>query len=263
MKKQKDQFARLFMERLRRGGETRPIKYDRKKFRLVIDGGQGVCNLDNLFHYYSSRTGDAREDFLRTQVRNWFVTQKGTPADFEDAKADLLPRLESRAELEFDNLEGRFGERPYHAIGEHLGLALVYDWPDAVRWIGQQDLQTWGVTFENAIEIARQNLVTLGPPVLTSPRLGLYVTCTGDNYDATRLMRVDLIRNLSVRGATIAIPANRDTLIITGADDEDGLATMAKLAAEAIKEPYSIAPLPFRLDADRWIPWLYDASTSV
>ena len=137
-------------------------------------------------------------------------------------KADLLPKLESRAELEAEKLDGRFGKRPFHAIGEHLGLMLVYDWPDAVMWLGQRDLRTWGVTFGDALEIARQNLGTLGPPVLASPRLGLYVTCTGDNYDATRLMRVDLIKELPVRGATIAIPANRDTLIITGADDVEG-----------------------------------------
>ena len=255
MKKQKDRFARLFIERLIRGGESRPIKYDRKKFRLIVDGGRASCNLGNLFYYYNSLDSHKRENFLHTHVRNWFVTQKGIPKCFDDVKADLLPRLESRAELEADNLEGRFGERPYHLIGEHLGLTLVYDWPDAVRWIGQEELRKWGVTFDEAIEIARQNLATLGQPVLTSPRPGLYASRTGDNYDAARLILVELIRELPVRGSPIAIPANRDTLIITGTDDENGLAAMSEIAVEAIKEPYSIAPLAFRLDGEDWVPW--------
>jgi len=255
MKKRKDRFTRLFIERLRRGGETRAIKYDRRHFALIVDGGRVNCNLGNLFHYYNSFSGQKQEDFLRTQVRNWFVTQKEIPTCFDDVKADLLPKLESRAELEAEKLDGRFGKRPYHAIGEHLGLMLVYDWPDAVMWLGQGELRKWGVTFNAAIEIARQNLETLAPPVLTSPRPGLYVSRTGDSYDATRLILVELIRELPVRGSPIAIPANRDTLIITGSDDEEGLAAMAETAAEAIKQPYSIAPLAFRLDGDDWVSW--------
>lgn len=255
MKKQKEQFARLFIERLRRGGETRPIKYDRKHFCLIIDSGHAVCNLGNLFHYYRSYNGHAREDFLYTQVRNWFVMHKPMPTCFDDAKADLLPKLESRAELEADNLEGRFGERPYHVIGEHLGLTLVYDWPSAVMWIGQDELQKWGVTFDEAIEIARQNLLTLAPPVLTGHRPGFYMSHTGDNYDATRLILVELIRELPVKGSPVALAANRDTVIITGTDDEEGLASMAEIAADAVKMPYSLAPLAFRLDGGDWFPW--------
>jgi hypothetical protein len=258
LKKQKDRFARLFIERLRRGGETRSIKYDRKNFCLIIGGGCASCTLDNLFHYYQSLAGDAQENFLHTHVRNWFVTQKPIPTCFADVKADLLPKLESRAELEAEKLEDQFGERPYHVIGEHLGLTLVYDWPNAIRWLGQHELRMWGVSFDEAIEIAKHNLATLAPPVLASPRPGLYVSHTGDNYDAARLILVPLIKELPVRGSHIAIPANRDTLIITGTDDEEGLAAMAEIAATAISEPYSVTSSAFRLAEDDWVPWLPD-----
>ena len=60
MKKRKDRFTRLFIERLRRGGETRAIKYDRRHFALIVDGGRVNCNLGNLFHYYNSFSGQNR-----------------------------------------------------------------------------------------------------------------------------------------------------------------------------------------------------------
>src|SRR5436853_346163 len=48
---------------------------------------------------------------------------------------------------------------------------------------------------------------------------GVYISATGDNYDASRLMMLDLVRKMPVRGDYIAMVPNRDTLVITGSDD--------------------------------------------
>jgi len=53
---------------------------------------------------------------------------------------------------------------------------------------------------------------------------------------------------------------NRDTLIVTGADDEAGLTAMVSLAQEGLKQPRPISGIALRLDGDDWPPWLPDPS---
>ena len=251
----RDRFARLLIERLRRGGETRPIEYDREDFLLCI--GDDTYRLGNLFYYYTSYRGRRRDEYLCTQVRAWFVTQKGLPPCLTDVKADLLPKLESRAELDAEKLDRDWKAAcPYQLIGEHLGLTLVYDLPDAFARLSESHLKKWGVSLDEAMTVARQNLLTLPMPVFVSPHPGVHVSRTGDNYDATRLILTEVVGELPVSGATIAMPVQRDTLIITGTEDEAGLAAMAEIAVEEHKKPYGIALLAFRLEQGEWLPWL-------
>jgi hypothetical protein len=90
----------------------------------------------------------------------------------------------------------------------------------------------------------------------------VYVSATGDNYDASRLVLLDCIRQLTVQGEPIAMVPNRDTLIIAGSEDPQGLGIMASLAAEAFGKPRPMTALAFRLEADEWIPWMPDRSCS-
>ena len=46
---------------------------------------------------------------------------------------------------------------PSAAIGEHLVASLAYDWPEAVQSLGDEDLGEWGVTFYEAMKVAREN----------------------------------------------------------------------------------------------------------
>ena len=78
---------------------------------------------------------------------------------------------------------------------------------------------------------------------------------TGDDLDATRLLLTNEIGKLPVKGEHIAMPVNRGILIVTGSDDQEGLAEMARIAEESYEMPYSVAPLPFRLDGQDWHPW--------
>ena len=48
---------------------------------------------------------------------------------------------------------------------------------------------------------------------------------------------------------------NRNTLIVTGADDPEGLAAMARLTEEALKQPRPMTGYAFRLD-NGWVPFL-------
>lgn len=257
----RDKFANLVMEGLRRSGETREILYDREQFSLRVEDEHGqTANLVNLYAEFCSAPREQREAVLRNTIRSWFVSGKEIPGSYEDAAYDLLPTIRSRSFIEFTILQlandGNRGPNwPYQIVGEHLALGLVYDLPQAMRSISQDDLDHWDVSFYEALEKARENLARLGEQVFVGIADRAYVSATGDNYDASRLILLDAVRQLTVQGEHVAMVPNRDTLIITGSEDEEGLSIMASLGEDAFRKPRPMTALTFRLEGDEWTPW--------
>jgi hypothetical protein len=145
----------------------------------------------------------------------------------------------------------------YQVIGEHLAVSLVYDLPEAMRSIVETDFERWGITLYEALEAASDNQRQL-PHSFIGPEEGegVYLSATNDYYDASRLLLLDTIRQLRVKGDHIAMVPNRNTLIVTGSEDADGLQGMIVLAKEALQKPRTISGLAFRLEGDAWVPWL-------
>jgi len=49
---------------------------------------------------------------------------------------------------------------------------------------------------------------------------------------------------------------NRDTLVLTGSDDEAGLTLMGQIAEDSFQKPRPISTIALRLVGDEWEPWL-------
>lgn len=266
----RDKFASLVMSELRRVGSNGPMTYDREQF-LIERGSDGFINLANLYHEYCQAPRNQRDKVLDRFVRGCLGSSGfELPEDFGDVHPDLLPVVRSRFYLESVILQSRArgGEAvavPQQTIGDHLALSLVYDLPQAMRTIIQDDLDKWGVTFYEAVEAAKSNLEQMGNVAIASLQNdggeGIYVSATSDNYDASRLVMLDLVRKMPVRGDHVAMVPNRDTLIVTGSDDQVGLQVMCKMAEESFQKPRPIATIALRLVGDDWESWLPDASS--
>ena len=263
----KDDFAQLMIDRIHQAGEKGPIAYQREEFRLRGEGERSAAlMLGNAYKEYCAADEEKRERVLRHWVRNWFNLLRDMPEDFEDVKPDLLPIVRSRSHFELNQLRslvetGTPISWPYVPLGEHFGVALVYDLPDAMRSIPQANLDAWGLTLYEALEIACENLATL-PAKFIGPQSGegVYLSATGDNYDASRILSPELIGQFQVKGDPVAMIANRDNLIVAGADDADGLEAMLKMAAEALQQLRPISSIAVRFDGEEWVPWLPEAS---
>ena len=266
----RDQFAKLVMAELRKLGSEAELHYDAQQF-LIDQGDEGVINLSNLYQEYCQTPRGERGGVLQRFVRGCVgTTGFELPAEFEDVHPDLLPVVRSRFYLESVGLQSRArgGEEfapPQQLIGDHLSLSLVYDLPQAMRSIIQEDLDRWGVSFYEAVEAARRNLEQMGNVAFASLQNqggdGVYFSANGDNYDASRLLMIDLIRKFQVRGDYIAMVPNRDTLIITGSEDEAGLAVMIKAAEDSFDKPRPISTIAVRLEGDAWETWLPEPSS--
>jgi hypothetical protein len=263
----RDKFAQTVMVELRKVSSDGQMKYDADQF-VIERGGEGFINLANLYHEYCQAPRDQRTKVLDRFIRGCLGTSGfELPEDFDDVHPDLLPVVRSRFYLESVVLQSRArGSEavavPQQPIGDHLGLSLVYDLPQAMRSIIQDDLDKWGVTFYEAVEAAKSNLEQMGNVAFASLQNeggeGVYISATADNYDASRLVMLDLLRKMPVRGDYVAMVPNRDTLILTGADDLAGLELMCKVAEDSFQKPRPISTVALRLVGDEWESWLPD-----
>jgi hypothetical protein len=257
-------FAAKVQRTFRSIDPSRTFEFDAEQFRLVSTDGM-VINLANLYLEHVEFSWWKRRGHLRRigTVLETSITE--LPSDFEVAKARIRPRLshrqaelltrlsaESSAPAEYDPIG-----RP---IGEHLILTLVYDLPASVLYLTRGQLEEWGVSEYEAFEVALENLRQPVPlaalkeekeaaPFAYSPQ-------GGDNYDATRLVNVEKIRQLEVEGEVIALVPNRDTLFITGSESERGIDMLRHFAEQSMNEPRPLLPTPLRLVGDDWEDWL-------
>lgn len=264
----KDKFARMFLNGIKQAGESRNIAYDSTQFRLAVTGDNNrVMFLDNLYAEYCSVPESERNAVLQRSVRSWFAAEKTIPDSLEDASHDLLPAVRTRGYLASAALLMMADSKevpdlpPHQVIGEDLVTTLVYDLPETMVTVNQDVLDKWGITFYEALEIARDNLAKL-PCQFVGPKDGdgIYLSATSDNYDASRLLLLDAIRQMKVKGETVAMVSSRDVLIVGGSEDADGLKAMLALAKDALQKPRPMSGIAMRLDGEEWVPWLPDPS---
>jgi uncharacterized protein YtpQ (UPF0354 family) len=260
-----DKFAQHPIRAMKQAGDPRSAVYDPAEFQLrFYDGDKevGVASLRNLYDEYRMVPRKLRGNQLKHVVRALLSYHKEMPEEFTDAQCDLRPMVRTRSYFDLIRLQQRSEgndapDIPYEPVGDHLAASLVYDLPEAMRTISQDSLEDWGVSYYEAMEVARRNLEELEFK-FAGLADRVYASVTGDNYDASRILLTELIRRLPVQGEHIAVVPNRDSLLVTGADDEEGLGILADLAEKALDEPRPMCGIPMRLAGDEWVSWMPD-----
>jgi hypothetical protein len=257
-----DAFAELVLRTLKEIGDRRPATYDKENFRVVVkeDGDDAwLFNLRNIYSEYLSADAKDRSALLRRSCLG-LASRVRMPDEFEDVKPDLLVTICARSMPELMRLEeegrgSKWKELACTPVSEHLIACLVFDLPTTMQYVTADKLEQWGVSLYEAVEIARQNLAERE---FKAASLGerLYVFLTADAFDAARMLLLDGIRTFELNGPPVAMAFSRDSLIITGADDVEGLGIMADLAERKSDEPRQICPIPHKLIEDDWEPWL-------
>ena len=218
----------------------------------------GVMSLPNLFGEYCSLPKADRAAWMSRTI-SALVNQMEIPDDFEDVKPDLFPTIRPKSMLEVMKLDvelqgGKWKGFAAWPLSEHLTVCLVYDLPNSMRFVTQDDLATWGVTLYEAGEAAKHNLEEK-PFSMSVIAEKLYVLINGDAYDASRMLLLDAIGSLDLTGDPVAIPMTRDVLLLAGSDDSEGLGLMLDLADEYKENPRPICPVAHRLVGGEWQVW--------
>ncbi len=271
----KDAFARLVMGAIAAAGDRRPITYDRESFTLSIhgdddddddDGGDraNLFFLGNAHREYVEATSEGRRAEI---VRRWVTMSqtRDTGESFAEALVTLMPRVRDRAyygilplQLRARGMSGpalsAFSHTP---VGDVLAMSLTRDLPTTIEEVTTDQLATWGVTYERAHEVAMANLARRSDGTFEGIAEGVLTSPWRDNFDVSRMLLVARMRELPTKGDPVVIAANRDHLLVTGADDADGLVGIAAIAEEILAQPRPLSGCALRLDRDgRWSPFL-------
>ena len=259
----RERFAHRVIADLQAAGDDRQATFDVHEFRLsfyVNDEAVGYANLGNLYSEYVATAGRDHERFFRHAVRSLLATHKPLPEDYTDAQHDILLGVRNRsyfalAEMQSFVTPGAQLSWPHQTLGEHLGVGLVYDLPEAMVMLQGSHLESWGVTFYEVMENALNNLGGLDAGFAAIDD-HTYISTTSDHYDASRMLIAELVAELKVKGDPVALLPNRDRLIVTGAGDSRGLETAALVAQQLITHPRPVTGHAFRYHDEEWTPWL-------
>lgn len=256
-----EKFAKMVARRMRRHGCAEPVEYDHDSFALKSD--HGTIFLSNLYaEYYASpflQRGRMVDGYIASYLE---ATDSDMPSSLDDARGSLLPKVRERFFHDSLDLQGRLQDKPfpkvqYQVLAKHLAVDVVYDTPDAVGTVSSEDMDKWGVTFDEALAIARDNLWTVSNEPFAQLAPGTYVSTWQDTHDATRMFLHDLVWQLDVKGSHVAMVPDRNVLLVTGSEDAEGLVRMAEEAKSVLDEsPRPLCGLAFILTGSTWQPYL-------
>jgi uncharacterized protein YtpQ (UPF0354 family) len=259
-----DAFAQKALETLRAAGFKGELRYDPERFLIQVPDAEGqkaqTIFLTNIYGEYLGAPPEERDEVLRR------VTAVGrapeTPTSYAAARSALLPVVRPRASFEvleiLDPSDPMTGLRiaEWRPLGEVLAVALVHDTPDAMKYLGPKELKQWGITFEEAAAAAVENLRRQSQDALIPLSPGTCLAPWRDSYASSRLLLDEVLRRCPVRGEPVVFTPNRDVLLITGSQDDDGLLRAAELAWAAFQTPRPVDGRALRRTAGGWQPFL-------
>jgi hypothetical protein len=257
----KNDFAQMMVKLLREAGEQRPIEYDQHEFLLRL-GAETRVHLGNLYADYLAASRKDRVELLAKLAR---LTQPAQEMElsYPSAKDKLLPRVRERFYHEAVRLdaiyhgakENEFKPMPTRLLNEHLTVEVVIDMPDRVGIVSQEQLNEWRVTFDDALALGRENLWKLSTKSFQQLGRGLYLSNVGDTHDASRMFLHDLVWQHEVKGRHVVITPNRNVLLVSGSEEEEGLAKMIEMAEEVMQQPRAQTGMAFELHDATWKPF--------
>ena len=232
-------------------------------FRL--NGGEMRLYLGNLLHDLQQARRADRPAVLRRFLDGMLSPEAALPATYAEARALLMPVVRRRGDIGIVVLStfATSGEARDDAfqpaikpIVDDLVIALVCDRPTSMVYVNERELPKWGVSFDEALADALDNLRGLPEhDGWLQMSHGVWSGEWGDSYDSSRLLLPDLIHRTGVRDPVVVVPF-RNALMLTGAGNEAGLALMAQVIGDHLENNQRwLSFQPLRLVETTWEAW--------
>ena len=256
-------FAGMLMRQFKLANPDATVHFDEEKFCIVLRRGdkpETQYFLGTVYADYCRAKPSARPRMIAALTATTVeAVPDGYAANWQDAKSRLLPRIRDRTTYALmrkratDGEKFNFTDEPFT---EHLALELVYDFPNSIGSVNRDQLAQWGVTRDQALAVARDNLWAISNRDFKCVAPGVHVSDWHDSYDASRLFLHDLIWQLPVRGNHVAMTPTRNDLIVTGSEDADGLAAMAEIGAKCLSDPRFLTGAAVELQNNKWVSYM-------
>ncbi len=266
----REKFARAVLKKLNEARPQEKWHFDKESFALkqaevTEEAAPELLYLENLFLEYENAEDKDKPAFLAKAVS---ITEPFTmPETFEEAKANLLVNAmpifnivivsmqlrklaeENRRHSQAQEMEEQ--PLPYSLISSQLGLIFVLDRPAGKAYIDQATINKWGVPVDELFDVATMNLARMtargGFNGISREPGGpccLYQSVLQDSYEGARIIFPQLFEELPIKGDPVMVVPNNDVLLVTGSEDEDGLALCLEAYERAQSLPNPLPPLP-------------------
>lgn len=262
-------FARLASDYLRAQGESRPIRYDEARDRLVVGAGDWTSFI-SLGHAFDEYEANAVPEKGRVLARRfWSSVRRDAPPSTADVMRSVVPRVRDRAwfsavrrqaELELGADEPAIDEvtLPHRVLNDELAAHLAFDLPTSVMEIGPDRLSAFGTTFDELFARGIENLRQRPRLDFEQPdtTVAAFVSPYRDGFDATRMLLTERFLELAVKGRPVVIAPTHDIVLVAGDEDENALEAIATWGEQALLEPRPHTAHAFRWEGEGWRPWL-------
>ena len=229
-----EQFAALFIAAARQRGFRGELNYKADEFQL-LHGEGSYFNLHNAYNAYCDAPGGQRQGALQGYVSTLLTSSQTHPASLAEARPLLRPVIGRRSAVEavrMHHLRNDGNDAAFHPavrpFGDDCVVLLALDRPESIATLTNGPEASWGVTFDEALAIAIDNLRDSADNfVEVAP--GVYGGGWEDGYDISRALLPDMLERIPVRGRPIFMMPTRDLLLVSGDNDDAGLLKMMEL----------------------------------
>lgn len=184
------------------------------------------------------------------------MMQNYVPSDFEEVRAKLRPVIRRTTERGAANFHLKAGPQgrsmAFRPSCENMEIGIAYDGEFNIARLGEGKLKEWGITFDEAYDVAIDNLRAQSATPFMVLRNAVFASQFGDFYDASRLLLTDLLYRQPINGAPVVMVPNRTVLLLTGDRNPEGLKLMLDIAIEERAKPRPLPPLMLRWDGHGW-----------
>ncbi|MFT3840819.1 MAG: hypothetical protein QM723_27770 [Myxococcaceae bacterium] len=261
--------AEAAMDHLRARGHTGGITFDPVRFRLVIEGAKGMTHFFALKHIFSEYTDAEQTERPRVlQKHLWTLLDAGS-APVDEVLKQVLPRLreplyfevlDRQLRAQTDEDEDREGMAvPFKTLNESLCAHLLFDLPTSVVDVNAGRLKAWGLSFDDALGRAMNNLRSRFKEGLKEVATGLWASSFTEGHDAARLLLEELFVALKPKGDLVAMAPASHLLLVADSSEESALGLMGDLAKEALTDVRALSGVAMKRVNGKWAPWLPDS----
>jgi hypothetical protein len=264
----REQFAEEAIRALRAAGLEGPIEVD-DQYRTIGHAERGAFDLENAYQDAARLPREQRVDVLG-QIARWFVNPPALPDRWEDAREKVLPNLKPRIAIVTEEVRRQIHGNPLPVplaeITPHLVFELAFPCGSlSSLTVPQETLERWGVDAPTAFAAAGKNLerMSLAPWQGTEDAPGVFISPWNDGRDASRLFLPRAFARLRLRGRPVALAPAPSRLLVAGAEDEDGIFQLARLARRLFEQHrgfYVFRAVRMGDDGESWAEWLPPAT---
>lgn len=229
-------------------------------FYLTTDGG--LLPVKDVFDEYELAEAEERPELIARSIRGFFPPE--IPTSWSRARAHVIATVRDRTSVEVLAIRSQMPldvlQRP---LSEGLVELVVYDGPDSMQYLNEAHLASWGVTADEVFLEGRKQLAARSREPLQEYAPGVYSSPWGDQHDIGRALLFETFRKLKLKGDPVIFLPNHDRLIVTGANDRQGLEAVGDFVSQVLVLPRAHTGRGWRLTRTGLVPFVPPADDEI